>query len=454
MSTKLEINKHRVRELKSGEYSIGPVVYWMSRDQRVADNWALIYAILKSNEIKAPLYVVFTLVQTFPGANIRHYDFMLRGLKKVEERLLNSGINFTLLKGDPITTLPVFINEISASLLVSDFDPLTTKREWKKNINEVVQIPHHEVDAHNIVPCWYVSEKLEFGAYTIRPKIKKHLPSFLVDFPDIKLNNPKIIDLKHTNWHEALSWLNPFSHIKPVDWIIPGEDEALRTLSIFLKEKLNGYSTKRNNPNEDGQSNLSPYLHFGQLSAQRVAIETLKTNASAEDKEAFLDELIVRRELSDNFCNYNPAYSRFSGFPDWAKETHRIHRFDVRQYLYTPQELEHCKTHDPLWNAAQSEMMINGKMHGYMRMYWAKKILEWTTCPEEAMRTAIYLNDKYSLDGRDPNGYAGIAWSIGGVHDRAWPERPIFGKIRYMNFEGCKRKFNVDAYIAKHLPKF
>ncbi|MGE0088580.1 MAG: deoxyribodipyrimidine photo-lyase [Bacteroidales bacterium] len=444
-------NKHRVRELKSGKKQSGPIVYWMSRDQRVADNWALTYAVLKANESKFPLIVIFSLAPSFPGANLRHYDFMLKGLAEVEEKLLSMGISFVLLKGNPSETIADFLKQEKASLLVSDFDPLNIKREWKNCINELIDVPHHEVDAHNIVPCWYTSSKQEFGAYTIRPKIKKHLSDFLVDFPDIKIINKKNTIEKPINWHNALSWLTPFNHVKPIDWLIPGEIGAKKTLNQFLSGKLLGYSTRRNDPNLDAQSNLSVYLHFGHISAQRIAIEVLKANSPEEDKQAFLEELVVRRELSDNFCYYNSSYSRFSGFPDWAKETHRIHRFDVREYLYTTQELEHAKTHDPLWNAAQCEMVTTGKMHGYMRMYWAKKILEWTACPEEAMRTAIFLNDKYSIDGRDPNGYTGIAWSIGGVHDRAWPERPIFGKIRYMNFEGCKRKFDVDAYIAKHL---
>ncbi|BDX38872.1 deoxyribodipyrimidine photo-lyase [Tenuifilaceae bacterium CYCD] len=444
-------NKHRVREIKSGKKQSGPVVYWMLRDQRVEDNWSLVYAATKANEEKSPLVVIFTLTKTFPGANLRHYDFMLKGLKKVEDKLLDMGINFCLLKGDPSETVPEFINKIKASILISDFNPLKIKQEWKESVNKIIEIPHLEVDAHNIIPCWFASAKLEFGAYTLRPKIRKLLSTFLVDFPDIKLTHPKILNNKKNNWHDTLTWLNPFSHVKPVNWILPGEDEAIKMLQTFLNEKLTGYSTKRNDPNLKWQSNLSVYLHFGQISAQRIAIEAIKANAPKEDKWAFLEELIVRRELSDNFCYYNQSYARFSGFPDWAKTTHKIHRFDVREYLYTTQELEHAKTHDPLWNAAQMEMVKTGKMHGYMRMYWAKKILEWTTCPEEALRTAIYLNDKYSLDGRDPNGYAGIAWSIGGVHDRAWPERPIFGKIRYMNFEGCKRKFNVDSYIAAHI---
>ena len=221
-------------------------------------------------------------------------------------------------------------------------------------------------------------------------------------------------------------------------------------MKYFLQNRLPTYDEQRNDPTLDGQSNLSPYLHFGQLSAQRVALETSKASANKKAKEAFLEELIVRRELSDNFCFYNENYDNFKGFPDWAKKTHEIHRKDRREYLYSREEFEQATTHDDLWNAAQIEMIERGKMHGYMRMYWAKKIFEWTASPEEALDIAIYLNDKYELDGRDPNGYTGIAWSIGGVHDRAWFERPVFGKIRYMNYNGCKSKFNVRAYIDKY----
>ena len=195
-------------------------------------------------------------------------------------------------------------------------------------------------------------------------------------------------------------------------------------------------------------SDLSPYLHFGQIAPQRVAREIQQADAPPEAKQAFLEELIVRRELSDNFCWYNPDYDKFSGFPEWAQKTLDQHRDDRREYLYSLEEFEQGRTHDALWNAAQLEMVLRGKMHGYLRMYWAKKILEWTASPEEALEIAIYLNDRYELDGRDPNGYVGVAWSIGGVHDRAWGERPVFGKIRYMNLSGCQRKFKVDQYIA------
>ncbi len=229
-------------------------------------------------------------------------------------------------------------------------------------------------------------------------------------------------------------------------WIEPGEAAARAQLSDFLSRRLHRYDSDRNDPTLDGQSNLSPYLHFGQISAQRAAIQAL---AGTADTTSFLEELVVRRELAENFCYYNPNYDSVAGFPDWAKETLRSHERDRREYLYSILELEAARTHDDLWNAAQKEMQCLGKMHGYLRMYWAKKILEWTKSPADAMRIAIYLNDRYELDGRDPNGYTGIAWSIGGVHDRAWKEREIFGKVRYMSYNGARAKFDVKAYINK-----
>ena len=237
--------------------------------------------------------------------------------------------------------------------------------------------------------------------------------------------------------------------VPEVTWISPGERQARGALRHFLERKLQFYGERRNDPTLDGQSDLSPYLHFGQLGAQRVALEVESRRGHDASREAFLEELIVRRELADNFCFYQPHYDTFAGFPAWAQKTLNQHRGDRREHLYSAAELESGRTHDELWNAAQGDMVRRGKMHGYMRMYWAKKILEWTASPEEAQAVAIYLNDRYELDGRDPNGYAGIAWSIGGVHDRAWFERPVFGKIRYMSYNGCRNKFKVEAYISR-----
>ncbi|MGE5438608.1 MAG: deoxyribodipyrimidine photolyase, partial [Bacteroidota bacterium] len=235
------------------------------------------------------------------------------------------------------------------------------------------------------------------------------------------------------------------------DWLTPGEGEALRTLNVFIETKAALYTEERNNPNKNVQSNLSPYLHFGQIASQRVALNMGSFVTNPGITEAFLEELIVRKELADNFCCYNENYDSFDGFPEWAKYTLNEHRADPRECIYSLEEFEKAHTHDNLWNAAQIEMVTTGKMHGYLRMYWAKKILEWTTGPEEAMKIAVYLNDKYSLDGRDPNGYTGIAWSIGGVHDRGWGERKVYGKIRYMSQYGCRRKFDAKSYINKYL---
>lgn len=443
------VHHQRVTTLAHGKRTgKGPVIYWMSRDQRVSDNWALLFALAKANELRVPLHVVFTLAPSFLESNMRHYDFMLQGLKEVEQELAIKGISFILLMGEPHQTLTQYIQHTDAAELVSDFDPLRVKRDWKKLVNERIDITHLEVDAHNIVPCWDASPKVEFGAYTLRPKINKLLPRFLTDFPEFSQVEVKSYS-ETVDWQKVLDWLNPDSEVPAVGWLKSGESQALIYLQDFILHRLTEYAQQRNNPLADGQSNLSPYLHFGQLSAQRVAIEVSRAKGSEESKSAFLEELIIRRELSDNFCFYNEHYDQTAGFHSWSQQTHESHRRDEREYTYSKAELEGALTHDRLWNAAQVEMAKTGKMHGYMRMYWAKKILEWTASPEQAMELAIYLNDKYSLDGRDPNGYAGIAWSIGGVHDRAWGERPVFGKIRYMNYNGCKRKFDVEGYISK-----
>jgi deoxyribodipyrimidine photo-lyase len=235
-----------------------------------------------------------------------------------------------------------------------------------------------------------------------------------------------------------------------VDWISSGEAKAGAAMRRFISKGLAYYGDVSNEPGAGGQSGLSPWIHFGHLSAQRIALEVRKAGATTEASGAFLEELIVRKELSDNFCFYNEDYDSVEGFPDWAVKTLNEHRNDKRPYLYSLEELEKSGIHDPYWNAAQRQMVQTGKMHGYMRMYWAKKILEWSPSPEEALKRAIYLNDRYELDGRDPNGYTGIAWSIGGVHDRAWEERLVFGKIRYMSESGLARKFDMGPYLARY----
>lgn len=437
--------------MKSGDQKPGPVIYWMSRDQRVHDNWALLYAQEKAIEKHEQLIVIFCLVSSYLNAPLRHYDFMLKGLIEVNQELNKYNIPFQIRFGDPSDIIPEYVNEVKAGLLVTDFDPLKIKQTWKNSVKNKISIPFLEVDAHNIVPCFYASPKQEFAAYTFRPKINRLLPEFLTEFPEVKKMgaNVKMTSFgKMSSFSEMLSSLVLDHSVKPVDWIIPRESKAIDLMNHFIEEKLYLYNSDRNFPDKDAQSKLSPYLHYGQLSAQRIVLNINHSPVDPEISASFLEELIVRRELSDNFCFYNPNYDNFEGFPAWAKETLNLHRADKRETIYSLEQLEKSQTHDSLWNSSQIQMVTKGKMHGYLRMYWAKKILEWTTSPEQAMEFAIYLNDKYELDGRDPNGYTGIAWSIGGVHDRAWGEREVFGKVRYMSYTSTTRK--IKSRISKN----
>lgn len=447
------INSKRIRLLQKGTETTGPVIYWMSRDQRVHDNWALLFAQQLAFEHRRSLAVVFNLVPDFLEATIRQYGFMLKGLVEIESELLKFNIPFFLLNGKPEEQIPLFLNSNNASILVSDFDPLNIKRIWKRDVSKQLSIPFYEVDSHNIVPCYYVSDKQEFAAYTFRPKINKALIEFMDEFPPLKKMNKSEISNDKIQWERVKKQLKINREVKEIDWIMPGEKAAVDSLKYFLNIKLDSYNKIRNDPVADGQSNLSPYLHFGQLSAHRIALEVQRFNGDRDSEKSFLEELIVRRELADNFCYFNKKYDSINSFHNWAKASLDEHRKDEREFVYSLKEFEQAKTHDDLWNAAQSEMFITGKMHGYMRMYWAKKILEWTRSPKDAMKIAIFLNDKYELDGRDPNGYTGIAWSIGGVHDRPWFDRPVYGKIRYMNRNGAEKKFDVGSYIKKYINK-
>jgi deoxyribodipyrimidine photo-lyase len=444
------IDVTRIRTLNKKPFIDGSVVYWMSRDQRVNDNWALLYAQELALSRSQPLLVVFCLVPSFLGATLRHYRFMLQGFKETENQLKDFNIGFKLLKGWPDAEIPRFLKELEAGALITDFSPLRINRQWKDKVAGAFDVSCFEVDAHNIVPCWEASPKQEYAAYTIRPKINRLLHEYLVDFPGLVKHphgRPETRSL--TDWVKAEDDLKIDHGISEIKKFIPGEAAAREAMDEFLENGLYYYSNLRNDPTADGQSNLSPYLHFGHLSAQRLALKVKEVAGNTSAGQDYLEELIIRRELSDNFCYYNSNYDSIEAFPRWARETLAAHASDPREYLYSLEDFETAQTHDDLWNAAQLEMVKNGKMHGYLRMYWAKKILEWSSSPGQAMEIAISLNDKYSLDGRDPNGYAGIAWSIGGVHDRAWFERPIFGKIRYMSYKGSKSKFNIQKYIEK-----
>jgi deoxyribodipyrimidine photo-lyase len=325
-----------------------------------------------------------------------------------------------------------------------------TERRWVRTVAEKIGCPLVQVESNVIVPVKIASPKEEYSAATFRPKIKKVLDKYLVPTANGLLKKDSL-KLEFSSFDigdigKAVLQLEIDRSVKKSKRFLGGATQANRRLREFIEAKLDDYPEFRNDPTKECQSNLSPYLHFGQISPLYVALKVQETDSPGKD--AYLEELIVRRELACNFVSYNRNYDSFKGLPEWAKKTLKEHRKDKRAYIYSLEELENAKTHDPYWNAAQKEMMLEGKMQGYMRMYWGKKIIEWSETPEVAYKNALYLNNRYELDGRDPNGFAGVAWCFG-KHDRPWKEREIFGKTRYMNANGLRRKFDADAYAEK-----
>lgn len=442
------VDERRVRIIRDGEVGAGPVLYWMNRDQRVQDNWALLYAQAQARDRSQPFGVLLTPYRARVGDNSRQAAFLLAGLQELAADLRRLHIPLFLLPHGSMTALKAFIVEHGIALLVTDQSPLREARRLVNRVVSRISIPVHQVDAHNIVPLWVVSDKQEFAAYTIRPRLNRLLPEFLTDFPTVgRQQRAWPTDVPAPDWTAVAAQLGADSSISLP--LAPGSAAARQRLDQFCGVGLARYGQWRNDPTADAQSLLSAYLNSGQLSAQRVALEVRHTTPPDDSQEAFLEELIVRRELSDNFCWYNEHYDALAGFPEWARTTLQEHQSDPRDYLYSRQQWEAAETHDELWNAAQIELLSTGRIHGYMRMYWAKKLLEWSATPEDALATGLFLNDRYALDGNDPNGYVGVAWSIGGVHDRPWMERDVYGRIRYMNANGCARKFDVSGYIRK-----
>ena len=360
---------NRTLHIRQGEFSGRCVLYWMVRDKRVRDNWALLEAQRIAIKNKVPLIVCFNYFNTYKDANIRQYQFLFDGLKEVHRDLIKLQIGFRLLEGLSIIEIPKFIEKHNVGHLVTDFTPLNIYRSRLSKVVNKIDIPVTQVDTHNIIPVWKASVKKEYAAYTIRPKIKRLLADFLTEIPEIK-RHP--IELKseniEINWNKRIDDLDINLKIKPVEWIKPGEEEANRLMNN-LKTNLIGYNDNRNDPTLNKLSNISPYFHYGHISPHRVALEISKSAIPEDDKESFLEEMIIRRELADNFCYYEKNYDHFDGFHDWAKKTLNEHRNDEREYVYSSEQFDAGETHDNLWNAAQNEMKKKGKMHGFMSMY-------------------------------------------------------------------------------------
>jgi deoxyribodipyrimidine photo-lyase len=440
------VNNTRIHPLNAARPAPGPILYWMSREQRVRDNWGLLHARDLAGDAR-PLVVAFCLAPSFLGATLRQYDFMLRGLAEVEAGLGALGMPFIVLSGDPGTEIPGLAAGLGAGAVVTDFDPLRVKQGWQRAVAEALAVPLLEVDGHNVVPARRVSVKQEYAARTIRPRLHRVFGDYCEEFPALRPVTVAGPAFQATDWQAVRAMLRVDESVGPVA-LAPGEAAARAALDEFVETRLSVYAEGRNDPMADATSRLSAYYHFGQLAPQRAALAVAATGSGA-GPEAYLEELVVRRELSDNFCLHNPRYDTLDGAAPWALKTLIEHRADPRPHLYSREQFDGAETHSRLWNAAQNELLRTGFMHGYMRMFWAKKILEWSATPEEALATVIALNDRYQLDGRDPNGYVGALWSVAGLHDRAWKTRPVFGSIRYMNENGCRRKFDVDAYIRR-----
>jgi deoxyribodipyrimidine photo-lyase len=412
---------------------------------RTEYNHALEYAIREANSLKKPLIVLFSLTNQFPEATIRQYTFLIEGLVEVDHLLSERGIRFQVLLGDPWITIPAAAED--ACLLVTDCGHLRIQRQWRETVWERVSCPKVMIETGGIVPVATASPKMEWSAGTFRPKITRQLPDYLIPLKSATPVCPSLGwdtgGLTYKTTEDLISCLTLDKMVSPVS-TRGGQISAKAQISWFIAQRLHGYREEHNDPTARATSWISPYLHFGQISPLYITLEVMA--AKSPGSSVLFEQLIVRRELATNFVYYNPGYDAYdTAIPDWSKQTLLLHQNDAREFEYTRAELEAGDTHDPYWNAMQTELVLTGYLHGYLRMYWVKKILEWSETPEKAFDSALYLNNRYELDGRDPNGYAGVAWCFG-RHDRPWKERSVFGTVRYMNDAGLRRKFRIDAY--------
>lgn len=432
------------------------VVYWMQRAERGVDNPALDCAVHVGNALGLPVVVYFAGVSNFPHANLRHYVFLNEGLRDVEADLQRRNVSFVL-RNAPREEHLRFFRDAEAAIVIGDENPMRVPEGWRRNVAEKIDVPFWTVDADVIVPMKRF-EKAQYAAYTIRGRLWRMLPEYIEAY-----ENPSalhawerpagfVADDVHDDMTKG--WKDLDRSVGKVPELTGGAHAAVARLKLFVETMLPGYAHLRNHPEVDGTSVLSPYLHYGHVSSLRIllAIEEAvrKDGRLRESADSFLDEMVTWRELCINWVKYDPNYDNPECAEPWARKTVEAHADDVREQMYTPEQMERAETYDTLWNAAQRQMVRRGWMHNFMRMYWAKKVLEWSPDNATAQRTLIYLNDKYFLDGRDPGGYAGIAWAIWGKFDRPWGERKVFGKIRYMSGASTGKKFNAKQYIAQN----
>lgn len=441
------------RPVRGGRY----VLYWMQASQRGVDNPALDRAIERADELGLPVLSVFGLDAAYPEANLRHFAFLLEGLAVARRDLERRGVQLAVLRAAPDEAALAVAGP--AALVVCDRGYLAHQRAWRARVAAEAPCAVEQVEGDVVVPLEAASPKAAWAAATLRPRILRLRDRCLdaaATAPSAAAPRRDSLGLRVAGnvadlGPRLLAALPVDRSVAPVAGTRGGTDEAMARLERFVDGPLARYAGPDRDPRTAAHSGLAPYLHFGQVSPARVALAARAAHAPRDATEAFLEELIVRRELAANLVLFNDLSGDFAGVPAWARETLAEHARDRRPYRYDRGDLEAARTHDPYWNAAMRAMRRYGFLHNHLRMYWGKKILEWSASPAEAFRTALALNNRWFLDGRDPNSIAGVAW-VFGTHDRAWPERPIFGKVRYMNDAGLRRKFDADGWAASVPP--
>lgn len=426
-------------------------------NRRTRHNHALAHAVRLANEQSLPVLFYEGLTCSYPYASARLHTFILEGVPDTAARLREVGIGYVFYlrrrRSDPDDVL--YRLAADAAAVVTDDYPTFVARRHNARVPEKIDIPYVVVDSSCVVPMSRIAKR-EYAAYTIRPKIRKLLADCLRPVEPLRVTHryhglvPQFhTEVLNTHIPDLVATCEIDQTVRPSSEYRGGSVEAERRLKHFLENNLRRYARQKNEPSAHATSGLSPYLHFGHISPIEVALRVRAY--AAEHKliaDEFLEELIVRRELAFNHARYSEDPAALDTLPAWALESMRQHASDPRSPRYDRDQLERCATYDPLWNATQKELLVRGTIHGYYRMYWGKKIVEWSPTYQEALDAMVYLHDRYALDGRDPNTYTNILWCLG-LHDRPWPERPIYGKIRSMSYEGMRRKTDVDAYLRE-----
>jgi deoxyribodipyrimidine photo-lyase len=427
------------------------VLYWMGLSQRAKGNPALEFAVEEANGRDLPVVVCYGLAEGIPEANARHWNFLLEGLAEIPAELERRGIGFVARREQPVDTALRYAAQ--AVLVVCDRSDLKPVRAFQADFATRAPCRVVRVEGDVVVPVETASPKHEFAARTLRPKIQRLLPGYLVPLEErpvrcraAGLRLESTLDL--SDIPRLVAGLKADQSIRPVRRFRGGTAQAEARLRRYLDEHFANYAATRGKPEAGAASHMSPYLHYGQISPLAIALAVRDAASGGEDdKAAYLEELVVRRELAMNHVRYEPRYDDYAAVPDWARRTLDAHRHDPRPHLYTPEQFEQGLTHDRHWNTSMMEMRETGYMHNHMRMYWGKKILEWSASPEEAWNTALRLNNRYFLDGRDANSFTNVGWLFG-LHDRPWGTRPVYGTVRSLGAASL-RKFDADGYVRE-----